>query len=163
MNEHSGPEIGPRESIADVAARLETEFAALEDWGARVAHVLALGRALEGLPPDRRMDENKVKGCQSQVWLIIDHDRQRGRLRLAADSDALVMRGLLALVLRLYGDRRPDEILDHPPDVLDRLALVPSLAPNRANGLHLVVKRIKAVAAALQDRESCAQGEPHAT
>ncbi|KAA2244292.1 SufE family protein [Salinarimonas soli] len=132
--------------MADVAAGLEREFAELGDWDARIARVLALGRALPALDPAFRTEDHKVKGCQSQVWLRVDHDPRSGRLRLAADSDALLMRGLLAVVLRLYDDRGPGEILAHPADVLDRLAVSQSLAPNRANGLHLVIKRIHAAA-----------------
>lgn len=136
------------ETIPEAAARLEAELAALGDWSARLAYVRDLGRALDGLDAARRSEGNKVKGCQSQVWLVVE--RQRPRLRFAADSDALIMRGLLALVLRVFQDRRPDEILAHPAEVLDGLALAGSLAPGRANGLHLVVRRIRAAAAELE-------------
>lgn len=139
------------EPIAEVAARLEAEFAAFADFTERVEHVLSLGRRLPRLSPEDCCEGNRVKGCQSQVWVVAEHDADHDRMRLALDSDAILMRGLLAMVLRLYGDRRPDEILAYSPEVVERLLVGRSLAPSRANGLYLVVKRIRAAAAAASD------------
>ena len=136
------------EPIAEVAAQLEAEFAAFADFTERVGHVLSLGRRLPRLAPEDCCEDNRVKGCQSQVWVVAEHDADQDRMRLALDSDAMLMRGLLAMLLRLYGDRRPDEILAYSPEVIERLLVGRSLAPSRANGLYLVVKRIRAAAAA---------------
>ncbi|TWB34055.1 SufE family protein [Nitrospirillum pindoramense] len=139
----------PVSTVADIdaaAAALEAEFAGLDDWSARLKHLMDLGRALDGIPPDQRRDQDQVTGCQSQLWLVIE--RTPAALRIRADSDALIMRGLLALVLRLYDGRPPAAILAHSPAVLDRLAVGRNLAPSRANGVHLIVKRIREAAGA---------------
>ncbi|MEA1672656.1 SufE family protein [Nitrospirillum sp. BR 11163] len=136
-------------TVADIdaaAAALEAEFACLVDWSARLKHLMDLGRTLDGIPPHQRRDQDQVTGCQSQLWLVIE--RTPAALHIRADSDALIMRGLLALVRRLYDGRPPAAILAHSPAVLDRLAVGRNLAPSRANGVHLIVKRIREAAAA---------------
>lgn len=130
--------------IEATADALEAEFGAIEEWSARIKHLLSLGRGLEGIPPNERHEHDRVTGCQSQLWLVV-RTGARG-LEIKADSDALIMRGLLALVLRLYDGRQPEEILAHRTDVLDRLAVGGNLVPSRANGLHLIVKRIREAA-----------------
>ena len=138
--------------IDAVVTELEAEFASLEGWSERISHLLSLGRSLPGIDPAGRREADRVHGCQSQVWLVIDEGPNI--LRMGADSDALIMRGLLAIVLRLYSERTPEEILSHPPDVLDRLAVGRNLAPSRSNGLHLVVKRIRSAAAAAVEKST---------
>jgi cysteine desulfuration protein SufE len=140
------PTVSSATDIDTVAAALEAEFAGLDDWSARLRHLMDLGRALDGIPPGDRREEDQVTGCQSQLWLVME--RTPAALRIRADSDALIMRGLLALVLRLYDGRSPATILAHDPAVLDRLAVGRNLAPSRANGVHLIVKRIREAAAA---------------
>ncbi|MGJ3263265.1 MAG: SufE family protein [Salinarimonas sp.] len=132
--------------IEAVARAVEAEFDALADFTARAAHLVALGRALERLSPAVCCEENRVAGCQSLVWVVVRADPATGRLRIGADSDAVLMRGLLALLLRLYDGRAPAAILAHDPAVIDRLLTGRSLAPSRANGLHLVVRRIRTAA-----------------
>ncbi|MEA1648581.1 SufE family protein [Nitrospirillum sp. BR 11164] len=146
MTDLAEPTVSAVADIDAVATALEAEFAGLDDWSARLKHLMDLGRALDGIPPDQRRDQDQVTGCQSQLWLVIE--RTPAALRIRADSDALIMRGLLALVLRLYDGRPPAAILAHSPAVLDRLAVGRNLAPSRANGVHLIVKRIREAAAA---------------
>lgn len=138
----------PAPPVAIVAAEraIEAEFDALPDFAARAAHLVALGRGLARLPPEACREESRVAGCQSLVWVVARRDPETRRLRVEADSDAVLMRGLLALVLRLYDDRTPAEILAHEPALIDRLLTGRSLAPSRSNGLHLVVRRIRAAA-----------------
>lgn len=137
-------------SIEAVASALEAEFAGLEDWSQRINHLLALGRSLDGIAPRDRQSSDRLNGCQSQVWLAIDADE--GVLTLRADSDALIMRGLLSVALRLYSGRRAEEILSHPADVLQSLAVGRNLAPSRSNGLHLIETRIRDAATAASRR-----------
>lgn len=139
--------IADAEPIEATERAIEAEFDALADFSARAAHLVALGRALQRLPAEACCEDYRVAGCQSLVWVVARADPATRRLRLAADSDSALMRGLLALVLRLYDDRPPAAILAHEPAVIDRLLTGRSLAPSRANGLHLVVRRIRAAAA----------------
>jgi cysteine desulfuration protein SufE len=118
--------------------------------------VLDLGRQLEPLPASDYAEANKVKGCQSQVWLVAELDRASGRLRIRADSDAFIVKGLIALLLRLYANRPPREILDSPPRVFEEIGLGAHLSPTRANGLHAMIKRIHQLATA------CLHGAPAA-
>lgn len=128
--------------------RLAEEFAFLTDWEERYGHVIELGRALPALADDERRPEHKVQGCTSQVWLIRDADGPNGRLRFRADSDAHIVRGLLALVLRVYSDRTARDILALEPSALsERLGLGQALSAQRSNGLASVLARIRAHAA----------------
>lgn len=128
----------------DVLNELEADFAMLPTWEDRYQYIIDLGKALPALPEDDRNDENLVRGCQSRVWLvpsIVD-----GKIRLRADSDAIIVRGLVALVLKVYDNRTPEDILSSPVSEFDRLGLLQHLSPNRANGLASMVSNIARVA-----------------
>lgn len=135
-------------SAAAELDRLAEEFAFLTDWEERYGHIIELGRALPALADDERLPEHKVQGCASQVWLIRDADGPDGRLRFRADSDAHIVRGLLALVLRVYSDRAAHDILALEASALsERLGLGQALSAQRSNGLASVLARIRAHAA----------------
>ena len=135
-------------TIADAAAALEEEFALLEDWRDKVEYLIELGRDLPPLPEALKVERHKVRGCQSQVWLVAEPEAG-GRLHLRADSDAVLVKGLISLLLALYDRRTPQEILANPPDVLERIGLSKLLTPGRSNGLHAMVARIRSMAEAL--------------
>lgn len=145
-------------TIAEEQAAIAEDFALFDDWRERIEYVLDLGKHLGPFPEDHRVDGNKVKGCQSQVWMVADQDEARGTLRIQADSDAFIVKGLIALLLRLYDDRRPADILANPPDVFDRVGLGKHLSPSRANGLHAMITRIRQIAAASEGTTAEAQG-----
>jgi cysteine desulfuration protein SufE len=134
-------------TVADAARGLEDDFALFDDWRDKVEYLIELGKELPPLPEALKSEGNKVRGCQSQVWLVAEPEPD-GRLRLRADSDAVLVKGLIALLLRLYDRRRPREILENPPDVLERVGLAKLLTPGRSNGLYAMVARIRAVAEA---------------
>jgi cysteine desulfuration protein SufE len=135
-------------TIADEQALIAEDFELFDDWREKIEYVLDLGRQLEPLPPADYTEANKVKGCQSQVWMVAELDRTSGRLRIRADSDAFIVKGLIALLLRLYANRAPQEILDCPPKVFDQIGLGAHLSPTRANGLHAMIRRIHQLATA---------------
>jgi cysteine desulfuration protein SufE len=135
-------------TIADAARGLEEEFALFDDWRDKVEYVIDLGKSLPALPEPLKTEANKVRGCQSQVWLVAELDPSRGRLRLRADSDAVLTRGLVALLLELYDRRTPEEVLANPPAVLEEIGLARFLTPGRAGGLHAMVARVRALAEA---------------
>ncbi|HEX6142433.1 MAG TPA: SufE family protein [Geminicoccaceae bacterium] len=137
-------------TIAEEQEEIAAEFELFDDWRDKIDYVLDLGRQLPPIPDEHRIDANKVKGCQSQVWMVAEIDERDRRLRLLADSDAYIVKGLIALLLRLYSGRRADEVLANPPAVFDRIGLGAHLSPGRANGLNAMVKRIRQLAGAAE-------------
>ncbi len=133
--------------IDDVLRELVEEFDLLGDWESRIEYVIDLGRELAPLPDADRIEGNKVPGCAAQVWLAIRRDG--GRMTFLADSDSALSKGNIALLLRLYSDRTPEEILDFDARAaLDRLGLPQALTRQRANGLNAMVGRIREAALA---------------
>jgi len=135
-------------SITDRQRELEDEFALFDDWREKIEYVMDLGKQLPPFPEEARTEDNRVHGCQSQVWMHARVDPASGRLRLVADSDAILVKGLIGLLLRLYDDRPPREIVDNPPEVFERIGLGRHLTPGRANGLYEMVRRVRELAAA---------------
>lgn len=113
-----------------------------DSWEDRYRYIIDLGRELPPLPEDLRTDERLVRGCQSQVW--IDVGEEEGRLQLAVDSDAFIVKGLLAVVLAAYNNKAPDEVMDFDVDAyFETLGLMQHLSPTRGNGLRAMVARIR--------------------
>ena len=138
------------QSIDEVQQEIVEEFELLGDWTERYKYIADLGRGLPPFPENLRLEENKVKGCQSQVWL--SGRLENGRVGFDADSDALIVRGLVALALRVYSERTPEEILANPPEFVNRIGMSEHLSANRANGLQAVIKQIKRYALAFGAR-----------
>jgi cysteine desulfuration protein SufE len=134
--------------ILQKQAQLVEEFEALPEWEARYKRIIDIARTLAPLPDEHRTDANKVRGCSSTVWLHASY--AGGRVAFLADSDAVLVRGLIALLLRVYSGHTPDEILAAPPEFIEELGLNAHLSPNRANGLSAMVKQIKAYALAFR-------------
>ncbi|WP_233350021.1 SufE family protein [Litorimonas cladophorae] len=118
------------------------DFAFLDDWEDRYMHVIDLGKALPPLPLEAKTDVNKVKGCASQVWLV--SDQKNDAWKFSGDSDAHIVKGLVAIVLEIYSGRTAEEIskLD-ANDILSKLGLSEHLSAQRANGLAAMIARIK--------------------
>ena len=123
------------------------DFTFLDDWEDRYMHVIDMGKALPPLSANEKSDVNKVKGCVSQVWLITE--KKDGKLSFRGDSDAHIVKGLVAIVLQIYSGRTPTEIqtLDAEP-ILMELGLAEHLSPQRSNGLRAMILRIKQEAGA---------------
>lgn len=123
---------------------LAEEFSVFEnDWESRIQYLIDLGRELESLSRDEQVDPNKVRGCASQVWLVTEPGPD-GTLRFRGDSDAHIVRGLIAILLRLYSGRRPEEILEFDAQAAyDRLGLAGMLTMQRSNGLFSMVERMR--------------------
>lgn len=131
-------------------AAIASEFALLDDWEERYRHVIALGKALPALPDALRSEAAKVAGCASQVWLVARAEAgPPARIDFLGDSDAHIVRGLLALLLRLYSGRTPQAILAlDARGALERIGLAQHLSPQRSNGLNAMIARIRAEALA---------------
>jgi len=117
-----------------------TEFADLVDWEHRYKHIIDLGKHLAPLHENHKVDSHKVKGCQSQVWLY--GELVEGKVIFTADSDAAIVKGIIALLLRVYSQLSPDEILETRADFLQTIGLKQHLSMSRANGLNAMVKQI---------------------
>lgn len=128
-------------TIAETQEEIVQEFALLESWEDRYAHLIEMGRELPRLPPEARTDDKLVKGCQSSVWLLAR--REDGRMIYEAESDALIVEGLIALLLRVYSNRTPAEVLAADTSFLDRVGLSRHLSPSRTNGLHSMIRHIR--------------------
>ncbi|MGH6991707.1 MAG: SufE family protein [Caulobacteraceae bacterium] len=142
--------LAPKVDLPSMAERLDEladDFEMLGDWEARYRHLIDLGRSLPSLSEEERSESNKVRGCASQVWLISGTDR--GRLRFRGDSDAHIVRGLIAVLLGLYDARTSAEVLAFDARAaFDRLGLAEALSRQRANGLFSMVARIRSEAQA---------------
>ena len=128
------------------------DFELLDDWEDRYRYVIELGKTLAPLPDAERNDTNKVRGCASQVWLSTHREDRDGKplLRFAGDSDALIVRGLVAIAIALYDGKAPAEILNTDANTLfEQLGLKEHLTAQRSNGLRALVDRIRADAQAV--------------
>ncbi|MBX3475721.1 MAG: SufE family protein [Planctomycetes bacterium] len=117
------------------------EFTAIADWEERYRRIIEAGRELAAMDEAHKTDKNKVKGCQSTVWLHAAV--QDGKVALQGDSDAMIVRGLIALLLKVYDGATPAEILATPPEFINATGLGSHLSQTRANGLAAMVKQIK--------------------
>lgn len=138
-------------SIEEAKQSVVDEFALFDDWVDRYEYIVELGRKLEGLPEDCRNEQHRVRGCQSQVWFRAREED--GEIVFEADSDAMIVRGLIALLLRVYSRRAPEEIIATPPDFFETIELGSHLSGSRANGLHAMVNHIHVYARSFADAE----------
>jgi len=121
------------------------EFAFFDNWMDRYQYLIDLGRRLPALTAMELVDENKIRGCQSQVWFVAE--QKDGRLTFRAISDAAIVSGLIALLLRIYSGQYPQDILDTPPNFIVALELEQHLSATRSNGLSSMLKAIRSFAA----------------
>jgi cysteine desulfuration protein SufE len=126
---------------AAAQAELVEEFRFFDNWMDRYQYLIDMGRRLPDFPEEDRIDDNKIRGCQSQVWFVAEQND--GRLEFRAISDAAIVSGLIALLLRIYSGRTPQDILDTPPDFVEALDLQAHLSPTRSNGLSSMLKAIR--------------------
>ncbi len=120
---------------------LVEEFKFFDNWMDRYQYLIDLGRRLPEFPEADRTEDNKIKGCQSQVWFIADE--RDGCLHFRAISDAAIVSGLIAVLLRIYSGRKPQEILDTPPEFVKALELEQHLSPTRSTGLSSMLDAIR--------------------
>jgi cysteine desulfuration protein SufE len=126
-------------------AEVIEEFGFFDDWMDRYQYLIDMGRKLPEFPEADRNDANKIRGCQSQVWFVAE--QEDGRLNFRAISDAAIVSGLIALLLRIYSGRKPQDILDTPPDFVSALQLEQHLSPTRSTGLASMLQAIRNFAA----------------
>lgn len=127
--------------IRDAERELIDDFGLFEDWMDRYQYLIDMGRRLPEFPDEYRNDDNRIRGCQAQVWFV--PTERDGRLYFRAISDAAIVSGLIALLLRLYDGRKPQDILDSPPDFVAALDLEAHLSPTRSTGLSSMLAAIR--------------------
>ena len=127
---------------------LVDEFSFLPDWEEKYEYLIELGKELQGLPEERKTEENLIKGCQSKVW--IDAEFKEGKLFFDADSDGILPKGIVSLLVRIYSGHTTQEIIDSDFEFISEIGLQEFLSPSRANGLMAMTKQIKFYAVAYQ-------------
>jgi cysteine desulfuration protein SufE len=136
--------------IQEKQERIIKEFKVLGDWQERYKHIIKLGQKLAPLEEEHKKDENLVRGCQSQVWLIAD--LQDGKVIFKADSDAAITKGLVALMVGFYSGEDPDTIIATKPEFIEKIGMQEHLSPTRSNGLASMVKLMKIYAMAFKSK-----------
>ncbi len=127
--------------MKDRVSQIKNHFLTFSDWEDRYRELIHLGRELAPYPEEKREEKYKVKGCQSQVWLFPEF--KNGRVYFYADSDAILVKGIIGLLVKVYSDATPDEILSTKPDFLKEVGITEHLSMNRSNGLAAMMKQIQ--------------------
>ncbi|MFA8344298.1 MAG: SufE family protein [Rhodothermaceae bacterium] len=135
-------------TIKEIQEELIKKFSDVSDWDERYAMIIKMGRELPEFPEELRTDKNKLDGCQSQVWTHAE--LQDGKLIIHADSDAMIVKGLIGLIVKVYSNHTPDEILTTPPDFISKIGIDGHLSPTRKNGLGAMLKQIQMYALAFK-------------
>lgn len=129
------------ESLEEIQQSISEEFEIFDTWMEKYEYIIDLGKKLENFPSDQMIDENKVHGCQSSVWFVTS--LEDGLFRCKATSDSAIVSGLIALLLRIYDNQKPSEIIETEPKFISMIGLNEHLSPTRNNGLNLMIARIK--------------------
>ena len=127
---------------------MTSEFKGFSSWEDRYKKIIAMGKAMPDLPESKKVEEAKVKGCQSQVWLHAELSAD-GKVVLEGDSDAMIVKGLVALLVKVYSGSTPEEILTTPPDFIKDMGFEGNLSPSRSNGFYSMLKQIHHFATAM--------------
>jgi len=128
-------------NIEDIGKEIEEEFSVFSDWMEKYEYLIELGKELPLADESAKTDENLIKGCQSRVWLSCSKEGEV--LRFKADSDAIITKGMIALLLRVFNGQKPEAILKADLSFIDRIGLKENLSPTRANGLVSMVEKIR--------------------
>lgn len=136
-------------TIAETQEEIIAEFATYDDWMDKYAYLIELGNDLAELPAADKNDQHIIKGCQSRVWLVSEFNA--GRIYFTGESDAVIVKGIVALLLRVLSGRTPDEILTCNLHFIDAIGLKQHLSPTRSNGLVAMLKQIRLYAVAYKE------------
>lgn len=138
-------------SIENIQNEIVDEFSMFEDWMERYEYMIELGKSLPLIDSNYKTDDNIIKGCQSKVWLHADF--KRDKVIFTADSDAIITKGIVAILIRVFTNQTPQAILAANTDFIDAIGLKEHLSPTRANGLVSMIKQIKMYAIAYQTQQ----------
>ena len=135
-------------TIDEIQQEIVEEFSGFEDWMDKYAYLIEIGNEMTPIDAKYKIESNLIRVCQSRVWL--HQEFTDGKIKFEAESDALIVKGLVALLLRIYSDRTPKEILESEPRFIDEIGLRQHLSPTRSNGLLAMVKQMKLYALAYE-------------
>ena len=136
------------ETINAAQEEIAEEFSLFDDWMQRYEYMIELGKSLPIIDPEYKTDDNIIKGCQSKVWVHADLEDKK--LVFTADSDAIITKGIIAILIRVFSNQHPDAILDADTSFIDKIGLKEHLSPTRANGLVSMIKQLKMYAIAFK-------------
>jgi cysteine desulfuration protein SufE len=134
--------------IEEVQQELIEEFSLFDDWMEKYEHLISLGKSLPIIDPAKKTDDRIIKGCQSKVWL--DAQLDNDKVVFTADSDAIITKGIIAVLVRAFSGQHPEDIVQANTDFIDQIGLKEHLSPTRANGLLSMIKQMKLYAVAYQ-------------
>lgn len=137
-------------TIQEIQDQIVDEFSMFDDWMQRYEYIIDLGKALPLIDEQFKTDENIIKGCQSKVW--VHAEEQDGNIVFTADSDAILTKGIIAILIRAFSNQKANDILEANTDFIDEIGLKEHLSPTRANGLVSMIKQIKMYALAFESK-----------
>lgn len=135
-------------TITEIKNDIIEEFAMFEDWEERYQYMIDLGKTLPLIDEQYKTEDNIIKGCQSKVW--VHADMKADKVMFTADSDAIITKGIIAILIRVFSNQHPKDIIEANTDFIDQIGLKEHLSPTRANGLVSMIKQIKMYAIAYQ-------------
>lgn len=139
-------------NIQERQKEIVEEFSIFEDWMDRYEYMIDLGKSLPLIEDQYKTDENIIKGCQSRVWVYGTMDNDK--LDFTADSDAIITKGIIAILIRVFSGQKPEDIIGANTDFIDEIGLKEHLSPNRANGLVSMIKQMKMYAIAYNSQQN---------
>lgn len=139
-------------SIKEIQEVIIEEFDFFDDWDDKYGYIIDMGKSLQGLDEEYKTDDNIIRGCQSRVWL---HASLEGdKVKFEAESDAIIVKGLVSMLLRVFSDQTPEEIMNNEIFFMEQIGMSQHLSPTRSNGLVAMIKQIKLYALAFKTKMS---------
>ena len=143
-------------SIQEIEQEIVEEFSLFDSWDDKYEYIIDLGKRLPGLEAEHKKDENRVRGCQSTVWLVAEY--KDGKVYFKADSDAVIVKGLISMLIRVLTGHTPDEIINAKLGFIQEIGMTTHLAQTRSNGLLSMVKQMKNYALAFKVKSEISHG-----
>ena len=128
-------------TIENIQQNLIEDFSFFEDWTQKYEYMIELSKSLDKMDSSLKNDSNLIKGCQSKVWL--NAEVKNGKINFQADSEAIITKGIIAILLMVFNNKKPDQIIKSDVSFIEKIGLKEHLSPNRANGLYSMIKQIK--------------------
>ena len=138
-------------TIKEIQDEIVEEFSMFEDWMQRYEYIIDLGKSLPLIDEQYKTEDNIIKGCQSKVW--VHAEEKEGKIIFTADSDAILTKGIIGILIRTYSNQKASDILDTNTDFIDEIGLKEHLSPTRANGLVSMIKQLKMYALAFEAKK----------
>src|SRR5215813_4540380 len=147
--------MGDHKKIEEIEAEIKDEFSLFDSWDDKYEYIIDLGKKLAPLDEKHKIDENRVRGCQSTVWLVADH--KDGKVFYKAESDAVIVKGLISMLIRVLSGQAPDDIINAKLGFIQQIGMTTHLAQTRSNGLLAMVKQMKNFALAYKLRTAAGE------